>query len=264
MILVACLTAPAPAQQVGGAEKAAFAGIFGWWLPAASPHARPAVVALHGCGGLYGRGRDLNERHRAMAQLLGARGCHVLFPDSLTPRGLRELCTLPLANRPLRAADRRFDIQAAIEWLMERPQVDRARIAILGWSHGGGAVLSTLSHPTRARAAVAFYPGCSTFARGRYSPSAPLLILIGALDDWTPPAPCVELGKRSAGVTVRVLADSYHDFDHPSARVRVRNDVPGGVNPGAGVTVGANPRARARRRTRRCLNSWSASCADAA
>jgi len=45
-------------------------------------------------------------------------------------------------------------------------------------------------------------------------------------------------------VTVRVFPDSYHDFDHPSAPVRVRSDVPGGTRPGSGVTVGANPRSR--------------------
>lgn len=241
-----------------GAEKvdlasgdASHAPIFGWWLPAAGTGPRPAVITLHGCGGLYGPARDLNERHRAMAELLRERGFHVLFPDGFTPRGLRQLCTVPLSERSLRAADRRFDIQGAIDWLAARPEVDRSRIVVLGWSHGGGAVLSALNHrvgtmPLQVRAAVAFYPGCSVYARSRagYLPVAPLLILIGALDDWTPPGPCLELTKHTAKVAVRVLPDAYHGFDHPSAPVRVRKGVPNGVRPGEGVTVGSNPAAR--------------------
>lgn len=257
MILTALLAAPATAQQVADAERIAFAShdaqatpLFGWWLPS-RPERLPAVIALHGCGGLYGRGRDLNERHRAMAELLRARGFHVLFPDSLTSRGLRELCTIPMAERTLRANDRRFDIQGALAWLAARPDVDRDRIVVLGWSHGGSAVLSALNHrieamPLQARAAVAFYPGCTTYARSRasYQPVAPLLILIGELDDWTPPKPCVALADYTAKIFVRVLPGSYHDFDHPSAPLRVRRDIPNGVRPGQGVTVGSNPKAR--------------------
>lgn len=246
MILAICFSAPATAQQVTGAEKVSFAGLFAWWLPARAAGPRPAVIALHGCSGLYGRSGGLGERHRAMAELLRSRGFHVLFPDSFTPRGLRQICTVAMSERPLRSADRRLDIQGAVDWLAARPEVDRGGIVLLGWSHGGGAVLAALNRKVQVRAAVAFYPGCSVYARSKagYAPSAPLLILIGALDDWTPPGACVELGKRSAKVTVRVLPDAYHDFDHPSAPVRVRKDVPNGVRPGEGVTVGSNPAAR--------------------
>ena len=41
-----------------------------------------------------------------------------------------------------------------------------------------------------------------------------------------------------------VYPDSYHDFDNPLGQVRLRADVPNGVNPGQGVHVGANPAAR--------------------
>lgn len=37
---------------------------------------------------------------------------------------------------------------------------------------------------------------------------------------------------------------AYHDFDNPAGVVRVRRDVPNGVNPGQGVHVGPNPMAR--------------------
>lgn len=249
-ILATLFGASALAQQVNGAEKVEVAPVFGWWLPAAESGARPAVIGLHGCSGLYLRG-ELNARERSMTELLRARGYHVLLPDSFTPRGLRELCTLPVAQRSLRAADRRADIQAALEWLAARPEVDPTRIVVLGWSHGGSALLAALNHrigvqPLQARAAVAFYPGCSPYARtqGSYRPVAPLLILIGELDDWTPPAPCIELGKWTPKVTVHVFPKSHHAFDHPSLSVRVRTDVTSGTKRDAGVTVGSNLRAR--------------------
>jgi dienelactone hydrolase len=250
MILSAFLSQPALADQVSGAEKVAFGRVFGWWLLAPGAEPRPAVIGLHGCNGLYARG-ELNARERGLADLLRARGFHVLLPDSFTPRGLRELCTTPLAQRTLRAAGRGADIQDALDWLAARPDVDRTRIVVIGWSHGGSAVLAALNHrigvqPLQARAAVAFYPGCGAYARteGAYLPVAPLLILIGALDDWTPPAPCVELGKWTPKIKVEVFPGSYHGFDHPSARVRVRTDVPNGVKGAEGVTVGSNPKAR--------------------
>jgi dienelactone hydrolase len=226
MFLVAFLTAHALADQVSGAEKVSLGDVFGWWLPATGPEPKPAVIGLHGCGGLYARG-DLNARERGLAQLLRSRGFHILLPDSFTPRGLRELCTTPVAERTLRAAERRSDIQGALDWLAARREVDRTRIVVIGWSHGGSALLAALNHrigvqPLQARAAVAFYPGCTPYARteGSYLPVAPLLILIGALDDLTPPAPCVELGKWTPKVSVVVLPGSHHGFDHPSSQVR--------------------------------------------
>src|SRR6185436_15946060 len=99
---------------------------------------------------LYARG-ELNARERGLADLLRARGFHVLLPDSFTPRGLRELCTTPLAQRTLRAAGRRADIQDALDWLAARPDVDRTRIVVIGWSHGGSAVLAACNRCRRAR-----------------------------------------------------------------------------------------------------------------
>ena len=235
---------------MSGAQKIELAQVFGWWLPAAEAGARPAVIGLHGCNGLYVRG-ELGARERSMTELLRQRGYHVFLPDSFTPRGLRELCTVPMEQRAMRASDRRADVHAALDWLAAHPEVDGTRIVVIGWSHGGSALLAALNHrigvqPLQARAAVAFYPGCSPYARtqGSYLPVAPLLILIGANDDWTPPAPCVELGKWTPKVKVQVFPDSHHGFDHPSLPVRVRTDVRSGTRREGGVTVGSNPEAR--------------------
>lgn len=221
--------------------------------PAMQPP-RGTVIALHGCGGLYAtrgsRKGELSARHQAAADLLVRQGYAVVFPDSLTPRGETELCTQRIGQRRIDQTERRADTLAALAWVAAQPWARADRIALLGWSHGGSAVLSATDasrRDVRAQAvkpavAVAFYPGCSAPLKSGYKPSAPLMLMLGEKDDWTPPGPCVELGK-AAGAEVHVYADSYHGFDGPG-EVRLRRDVPNGVKPGEGVHAGGNAVAR--------------------
>ena len=216
---------------------------------------RGTVVALHGCGGLYAttglRKGQLNARHQAMADLLVAEGYSAVFPDSLTPRGETELCTQKIGSRKIDQTERRADVLGTLAWVAAQPWAQPGRIALLGWSHGGSAVLSGTDasradvggQAVKPAIAVAFYPGCAAAIKSGYKPSAPLVLMLGEKDDWTPPAPCVALGN-SVGAEVNLYADSYHDFDNPVGEVRLRKDVPNGVNPGQGVHVGPNPEAR--------------------
>lgn len=196
MILAAVLAAPARAQPLPGAHKIRFAGMSGWWLalPGAAP--RPAAISMHGCDGVPPR-NELDARERAMAELLQARGYHLLLPEP---------CSV--------------NLHGAVDWLAARPEVDRARIVVLGWSHGGSTLLAALQHrigpmPLQARAAVAFSPDCSLYGRtqGSYLPVAPLLILLDGPEERTAAAPCLELSKWTPKVMLRVLRES----DHPAA-----------------------------------------------
>lgn len=228
----------------------------------------PAVVALHGCGGMYSsaksRKNSLSERHQAMADLLVAEGYAVLFPDSFRSRGFEEVCTIRNRDRTVAPKQRRLDAQGALEWLQGRNDIQAQRIAILGWSHGGSTVLATLNAKQPAvaewtgqaaaapyfRAGVAFYPGCreSLNSNNGYSLAAPLTLFIGAEDDWTAPEPCMELAdnlaKKGENVSITVYPDAHHGFDGPSIQPVRRLEVPNGVNPGRGVTMAANPAAR--------------------
>ena len=221
--------------------------------PVGSP--KGTVIALHGCGGLFAtRGARkglLNARHQAMADLLVAQGYSVVFPDSLTPRGELELCTQKIGSRKIDQTERRADALGTLVWVAAQPWAQPQHMALLGWSHGGSAVLSATDSTradvrgvnVRPAVAVAFYPGCSAALKSRYQPTAPLVLMLGEKDDWTPPGPCIELGKAVAA-EVNVYADSYHDFDNPVGQVQLRADVPNGVNPGKGVHAGPNPAAR--------------------
>ena len=223
-----------------------------WFAAAGDATRRPAVVLLHGCGGPYDGKRRLSARMRDYAGLLNAEGWHALVLDSFTSRDVKELCTQRVGTRALTQANRRLDALGALQWLAARPDVDMQRLALMGWSNGGSTVLAATNRRVNSvaragvapRAAVAFYPGCDAEGQRGHDSSAPLLLLVGASDDWTPAASCVALAAASAGRTRAVVYEgAYHGFDG-TAPIRVRKDVPNGKRPGEGVTVGGDGAAR--------------------
>ena len=245
---------------------------------------RPALVLMHGCGGAFDRQGRLSLRMREYSALLNGQGWSVLVLDSFGARGATQICTQKLGTRAVTMTQRRRDALGALAWLAHQPGVDAQRLALLGWSNGGSAVLAATnrqhaevaSAATRARAAVAFYPGCESDLRAGYTPGAALLLLVGEADDWTPAAACEALVRSAAAATatalsapaapaapaapstsgpavvpapqISVFPGAFHGFDG-LAPVVLRSDVPNGVHPGAGVHVGGQPEARAASRS---------------
>jgi dienelactone hydrolase len=136
----------------------------------------------------------------------------------------------------------------------------------MGGSHGGSTTLAAMRAPDSdtaplARdkregfiAAVALYPGCATLpgsgrahTTGVYRPVAPLLILIGEQDDWTPAEPCQKLtaAAQASGypVRIKVYAGAHHSFDNDRpvryVATRINANAPGG----RGATTGGDPQA---------------------
>src|SRR5215831_15807832 len=150
----------------------------------------PAVIGLHGCAGMP----DTTKR-KLVDELVGW-GYVVLLVDSFATRGIEHACT---GGFPLIADMRRSDAYGALAFLARQTFVDPQRVAAVGFSQGGWVTLlvaeansfELFARPSNLgfRAVVAFYPLCRA-ARGR--PTIPTLILIGALDDWTPAADCSE------------------------------------------------------------------------
>lgn len=227
-----------------------------YWLPAESTERAPAVLALHGCGGLYAKGGDLSSRYRETVERLHAAGYAVLMPDSFGSRGLHKVCQTRYRERGVDVAERARDARGALAWLAVQPQVDARRIGVQGWSNGAITTLNLLEQrhaqpeagePPIAGAAV-FYPGCAQLLqREAVLENVPLLMQLGALDDWTPPQPCVDFARQlqthpGRDVSLRVYEDSYHGFDGTDP-VRLRADLPNGQL-AQGVHQGGNPQAR--------------------
>ena len=180
----------------------------------------PAVVLMPGCSGI-------EKYHDDWAERLATWGYVALLVDSLGPRGQKEVCEnmfgVPFQFR----AQDAYDAKAYLGGL---PFVDRTRIAVMGWSHGGITILCSVSAlnwnawdalvgtPLRRkkedpfRAAIAFYPYC--IAKLKDS-NTPLLTLAGELDDWCPPSSCemnMPSGKTPKEVILKIYRGAYHGF----------------------------------------------------
>jgi dienelactone hydrolase len=161
------------------------------------------------------------------------------------------VCTIPGSETTSASGyARAADAYGALSALRALPFIDGKRIGLMGNSHGGWTVLAAMvaaqpaddSALAQAKrngfsAALALYPSCtprygdwwtarakgSRFGAavsfiGTYHPLAPLLILTGEKDDWTPAEPCRRLAEasRAAGfpVEIRIYPGAHHSFDN--------------------------------------------------
>ena len=232
----------------------------------------PAIVMAHGCSGLGVRSTGWPYR---WGREMVAQGYVVVIPDSFSTRGFPDgVCSSAsklrnTVNGPARASD----MYGALAALRALPYVDGQRIGLMGASHGGWTTLSAMYVPLDSNtalaqakkdgfaAAIAFYPSCSprygtwstsrpgpvgpvTAYSGVYQAIAPLLILTGEKDDWTPAIPCSQLAERSreAGypVAIKIYPGAHHGFDSDS-RVRYAASVNNTNMPsGYGATIGGD------------------------
>lgn len=208
------------------------------------PVKAPAVVALHGCGGPF------LKRDGQWARALAADGHIVLFPDSFGSRGLGSQCRR--THRSVSpTGQRRRDALAAAAWLMAQPGTPPGGVALLGWSNGGSTVLASGRAapdlaPGLIRGLIAFYPGCTRAVKSaRWAPAAPLLILIGESDDWTPAQPCLDLAARfPRRITLVTYPGAWHEFDVADWPVRVRHGLAYTAAGSGDAHVGGDPAAR--------------------
>ena len=219
----------------------------------------PALVALHGCSGLFTQSGGFRKRDGDWAKRLQSLGYVVFFPDSLTPRGVQEICTRKDIGGVMPFRERPRDAYGALRWLQSQSFVRKDRIGLVGWSNGGTTLLSAINAKSRAkptglmddfRVAVAFYPGCRAAEKNlHWTTHIPLTILIGDADDWTPASFCSSLVNRvcreGAPAEIVTYPEAHHAFDAPDQPQRVRGGLAHTARRDGKATIGTNPEARA-------------------
>ena len=183
----------------------------------------PGVVILHdvwGLGDLYrGVGRRLAVAgYAALALDLYARGEKPGSPADM-PGVMRFMHALP---------DRRVlgDVQAALDWLRERPEVAGRPVGLTGFCMGGKYTFLAASHCRGLAAAVAWYGMLRAPSLDRENPEhaldalehvrCPVLGLFGAEDALIPGSDVDELraraAKRRLPIEVVVYPNAGHAF----------------------------------------------------
>lgn len=117
-----------------------------------------------------------------------------------------------------------LDAFSAMDELAKHPSIDPEQISITGWSLGGGVALFTAWEPlvdvlgktNQFSSHLAFYPPCFIEPESLNFVEAPIKIMIGEIDDWTPAAPCrdlVDVLSKQTDITIEVFKDAHHGFD---------------------------------------------------
>ncbi|WP_372893453.1 dienelactone hydrolase family protein [Rhodosalinus sp.] len=196
----------------------------------------PCAILVSGCDGP----RDNLDR---WARALAAAGWASLVVDSHAPRGFTEfqIWRLICAGQLLTGAERAGDVAVAVAAAKARPEVDEGRIALVGFSHGGWAVLEFLSMADHGQvpltlthwpegmaerpldgvaAALLLYPYCGQLSRASrqgWRSRIPALFLLVEGDAIASEKPCRSLVAREAGrglpVREHVYSGVTHGFD---------------------------------------------------
>jgi dienelactone hydrolase len=212
----------------------------------------PAVIILHDTAGVKNNGTYY-------ATALNRAGIATFEIDQWGGRGLPG----GASSRPRLPGDNLPDVAGAYRLLIARPEIDVARIGLLGFSMGG---IETMLMMTRSNsdailgsgnhfnAAVAFYPICWLYNRVPSADFAELVdakirILIGSEDDYDDgPGACEELLHQLAPgdsryVSLKVLPGATHIFDSLEGSYEFP-DPASHRRKGGTVRVRANPAAR--------------------
>jgi dienelactone hydrolase len=198
----------------------------------------PALVVFHTCGGI-------SQHIRFWAEEALKERYVVVVPDAM--RGRKHDC-----GSPPQIPNARFvkDALDAVAHLAALPYVDTKRISILGFSKGAfvatwlasSTVTKTLRPDTPAIASAVSVYGFCGLGPTRSRPQGvvilqpdtdrPLLMLMGAKDNETPPASCLErlpkLKESGAPVEWHLYPDATHAWDSPDkdgfSRVAYNNE----------------------------------------
>ena len=189
------------------------------YLPPKAGGPLPALVLMHGSGGLEG---PTGTNIRKWAGTFAGWGVAALVVDSFGPRGIKETGS---NQSQLSGWADDADALAALKVLAADPRIDKDRIGVVGWSRGGTAALNTALEAVRKSVVtddlkfalhVVFYGSATIQYRGRTDKS-PMMFLHGEADNYVIIGPTREFADwaQSQGNPVTFISypKTYHDFD---------------------------------------------------
>jgi dienelactone hydrolase len=195
----------------------------------------PTALLFSGCDGP----RDNLDR---WAERLNREGWAAVVVDSHGPRGLAEhkVWRLVCAGQLLMGSERAGDVLIAVDDVRRMPFADPGRIALVGASHGGWAVMDLLAMDPPERlpynlaglrpdapadplagvvAAILLYPYCgeASLAREGWRREMPVLFLLSRDDYVAPSGECMQIAAaleaRGLPVETVVIEGVTHGFD---------------------------------------------------
>lgn len=170
---------------------------------------KPAVIVIQEWWGL-------NDFVKRKADDLARQGYVALAPDLYRGKVATDSDTAHQLMRGLPEDRAIRDLKAAFDWLRARDDVDRGRIASIGWCMGGGYSLSlALAQPALA-GAVIYYGRLVTDDATIQSLKPPLLGNFGGKDQGIPPESVREFERKAkaAGKSVdfKIYPEAGHGF----------------------------------------------------
>ena len=120
-----------------------------------------------------------------------------------------------------------LDAYRALEKLSEHPSIDKNKVSITGWSLGGAVSLfsawlpikNAITKKVSFASHLPIYPPCFVDPENTDFTDAPIHILIGENDNWTPAKPCTEFVKKinkKGNVGLTIYPNAHHSFDSKS------------------------------------------------
>ncbi|MDB5349099.1 MAG: dienelactone hydrolase [Planctomycetota bacterium] len=143
-----------------------------------TPGKHPAVVILHGSGGLQGRGG-----YDVAARGLARRGYVALIPHYFDRTGTT--IALPKTMKD-EFTPWMETVADTVGFAAGRAEVDAAKIGLVGFSLGGYLSLSTATHDPRIKVIVDYFGGLPKELHERAGKLPPTLILHGDADPIVP------------------------------------------------------------------------------
>jgi dienelactone hydrolase len=196
-------------------------------LPRRGKERLPAVVLLHGSGGL-------SASHARWAEELTGMGIATFLVDSFTGRGI---VSVSASQETLGRLAMIIDAYRALDALAPDSRIDADKIAVLGFSRGGQSALyaglrrfQKMHGPPGIEFAayISFYPACNTrFRDDENVTGRPVHIHHGLDDNYNPIEPCQAYIDRlhAAGKKTVMLTEypgAHHGFDNPGNPTPVR------------------------------------------